>query len=1053
MRIVRGLLTGLLLLALLLVLGAGALFSPAGERFVRDRFVAWASAALGREVGVDGDLVLEPGIHLRATATGLRLANAAWGSEPQMVTAQRISIVVDLRSLFGETLIVDEIAADALSVLLERTAEGAQNWDFELPSTEDEEPWLSSLPVIIDRVTMPGARLRFIGPRLTRPLDIQLAALEQARAADDMLDATLLGRVNETELELRARAGPFVGLVAAKDFRIDLHGTLGELALDGSIRVDDLAHPIRTEAALRVRGPDAAYLTEKLGMRRLGDGPLDLAATVQPAANGRGITGAFSGKIGGFDIDTSAELDEPARMAKLTLDARVSGPDLSLLGGLAGVEGLPAEPFRLAAKLRRVGQTLRIEQGEVELSDTRVEAQGEIARLDQLAGVSLRLQAQGADIARIRKLLRIPGVATGAFDAKATLRAADSGQELVEFEAKTSAGRLSLSGRLGAYPDYYGTRLQFSASGADIGALGRAAGWADSPGGAFEASGGFEWTRAGARLRDSALKLAGDRLELNGIVGRRPKTDASDLRFVLAGPNLGATADRLGIGKLPSNPYRIAGEMTFAKNVLRLTDVDFDARDASGRINAEIGWPAGNAPARIDISAGGDDLRAVVPYVARNASVATSFRLKGRAAWQPGRWSFDGMQLEVAGAHATLDGDIDQAAKFAASGLHADLHAPDLSKPGQLLGLHLPALPLDLNATFSGSPQHLRVDDLSARLGDSDFKGSFALSRERKPDLTLSIRSDLIDLRPFLAPAATVRRTRLIPEWELPLAMLGRANARLSVQSGRVRFRDDAYDNLRLEATLADGRLTVDPIALSGARGSLQARMEILPGAGPPAVRISLTGRDLLFSLFPSALGPAGASRYQADIELDGHGRDLRELAAGVTGKLRITGTGGQLSNTALSRFSGDFLVQLLSALNPFVKRQPYTDLVCQTFLLKAAGGTMRTDPALVMRTKEVDMISEGSVDLRNEKIDFNFRTAARKGIGLSAGEIINPYIKVSGTLASPTITLDPKGTLVSGGAAVATGGLSILAVAAWDRIFREKDPCAATLREADKRP
>jgi hypothetical protein len=172
-----------------------------------------------------------------------------------------------------------------------------------------------------------------------------------------------------------------------------------------------------------------------------------------------------------------------------------------------------------------------------------------------------------------------------------------------------------------------------------------------------------------------------------------------------------------------------------------------------------------------------------------------------------------------------------------------------------------------------------------------------------------------------------------------------------------------------------------------------------------------------------------------------------------VTGKLRITGTGGQLSNNALSRFSGDFLVELLTALNPFVKRQPYTDLVCQTFLLRAAGGTMRTDPALVMRTKEIDMISEGSVDLRTEKIDFNFKTAARKGIGLSAGEIINPYIKVSGTLASPTITLDPKGTLVSGGAAVATGGLSILAVAAWDRVFREKDPCTAALREADKRP
>ena len=112
----------------------------------------------------------------------------------------------------------------------------------------------------------------------------------------------------------------------------------------------------------------------------------------------------------------------------------------------------------------------------------------------------------------------------------------------------------------------------------------------------------------------------------------------------------------------------------------------------------------------------------------------------------------------------------------------------------------------------------------------------------------------------------------------------------------------------------------------------------------------------------------------------------------------------------------------------------------------------LRTDPAIVIRTKELDVISTGSVDLRTEAIDFNFKTTARGGLGFSAGELLNSYVKVSGTLSRPHLTVDPKGTLVYGGAAFATGGLSILATTLWDRVTRQKDPCAAALAEANRR-
>ncbi len=1125
MRAVRGLLITLVILALAVAVGAGALLSPPGQDYLRNRFVTWASRELGRELAV-GQLRIEPGLHhLRVSATGLSLANAPWGSEPRMLSAAKLAIDVDAWSFLADTVIVHSIAVEGLSLLLERTAEGEQNWDFDLPPRESAE---SKFPAVIDHIAMPGARLRFIGPRLERPLEIELATLEQSRSADDMLHLSVHGTANGTELALAGDLGPFAGLIEAKHFAIDLSGSLGEIGLSANFRVDDLARPVDTSATLRLQGPDAAYLASKLGVRNLGDGPLDLTATLAPAADHKGISGSVAGKIGAFTIDASGEIDEPGRMAKLSLDVRIAGPDLSLLGGIAGINALPPEAFTLAAKILREGQTLQIDDAALELADTALRVQGTVGRLDRFSGTTLHLQVHGEDIARVRKLLRIPGVATGAFDVAGTVKPGEAGVELVDVQATTSAGRATVNGNLGAYPDFFGTRLKFSVSGPDFAVIGRAAGLPDPPRGPFEAAGDAQWTPAGAVLRGTSLRIGNDRLTLDGSIGRRLRVDASDVRFALAGKNLAAVAARFSVTGLPARPYEARGEwrrlkgrdridnvvvsaagaraelggelglaprkidltvqlegsdlaafaglvkgyalppgpfsaaggVVLSKDLLELSGVRFSVARATGTVSAQIGLPAGSAPVRIGIQARGQDLGALIPAAKR--APAESFDLGGNVAWRPGRWSFDHVRLGIGPGYVTFDGDLDQAPDFSATSLRADVHLANVARLGLLLGFTLPTLPLDIAGTLSGTPQVLRAANVTGQLGASDFSGDFSFALQGKPDLSIDVRSRMLDLGPFLgagASAAAPERTRkkpkvtLVPDWELPLGDFGRANVRLSVQAGKIRFRGDPYEDLRLKATLTNGHLVVDPVALGAAGGgNFSARLEVSSRDTPPTVHVTATGHALPFSLIPGAVSQSQMSRYEADVDLTGAGANLRDLVASVVGRIRLTGTGGRLSGTALNSLSGDFLTQLLTTINPFAKKQPYTDLVCQALLFKADAGMLRTDPAVVLRTNQVDVISQGTIDLRTEKIDFNFKTAARSGIGISAADLVNPYIKVSGTLADPRIGVNPKGTIVSGGAAVATGGLSILAVAAWDRISRDKDPCAAAVRESEKK-
>ena len=61
-------------------------------------------------------------------------------------------------------------------------------------------------------------------------------------------------------------------------------------------------------------------------------------------------------------------------------------------------------------------------------------------------------------------------------------------------------------------------------------------------------------------------------------------------------------------------------------------------------------------------------------------------------------------------------------------------------------------------------------------------------------------------------------------------------------------------------------------------------------------------------------------------------------------------------------------------------------------------------------------------IKLKGAAIDFNVRTNPKKGISISAVEIIKSYVRIVGTRAA--------------------GGLSILARAVWARLSRVMDPC-----------
>ena len=99
----------------------------------------------------------------------------------------------------------------------------------------------------------------------------------------------------------------------------------------------------------------------------------------------------------------------------------------------------------------------------------------------------------------------------------------------------------------------------------------------------------------------------------------------------------------------------------------------------------------------------------------------------------------------------------------------------------------------------------------------------------------------------------------------------------------------------------------------------------------------------------------------------------------------------------------------------------------------------------------EINLIGGGALNLRNNEIELQFKTAQRKGLGISILGIADKFIRLTGTLNDPRVVIDPAGFLIQGVAAWATAGLSLVYEGIVSRLTASSDPCALVVEQADK--
>ena len=106
-----------------------ALFFTFGLQLLKGPITRAVSNATGRELLIEGSLrPVWSWVHPRIRAEGVSFANADWGKEDYLLTADAIEASISLMPLFAGQVVLPEVHLQGAQLALEQDADGRKNW-------------------------------------------------------------------------------------------------------------------------------------------------------------------------------------------------------------------------------------------------------------------------------------------------------------------------------------------------------------------------------------------------------------------------------------------------------------------------------------------------------------------------------------------------------------------------------------------------------------------------------------------------------------------------------------------------------------------------------------------------------------------------------------------------------------------------------------------------------------------------------------------------------------------------------------------------------------
>jgi len=443
----------------------------------------------------------------------------------------------------------------------------------------------------------------------------------------------------------------------------------------------------------------------------------------------------------------------------------------------------------------------------------------------------------------------------------------------------------------------------------------------------------------------------------------------------------------------------------------------------------------------------------------RTADGAPPLLVNGKGRWQGNPFTLDGnteSPLELTNSdhpfRIHLDGRAG-ATRAIASGtltnpfalrtfdLDFALSGQDMEDLYPLIGLAIPSTPpYRLKGRLKRNNDTWRYENFTGVAGDSDLGGTaqIEVGGERpflKADL-VSKRLDFDDLAGFVgAPpktgagesanaeqkaeaAALAAKPTVLPDTPYDLSKLRAMDADVKWKAQRINAPKLPLDDMDAHLKLDDGLLRLEPLNFGVAGGDIRSTIRM--DARKPTISTQLKAsirKVQLGGLFPDAkLAEQASGGISGEIDLAGTGNSIAAMLGSSDGKVAVGMGRGHIGNLIME-LAGLDVAESLKFLFTGDRQIP---LRCAWGDFGVQRGLM-TSQQIAFDTTDTLVLGEGTIDLKQEKLDLQLRPRP-KDISILA---LRSPLRIGGTFKDPSFRPDFKALGIRGAIALTLGSIA----------------------------
>lgn len=310
----------------------------------------------------------------------------------------------------------------------------------------------------------------------------------------------------------------------------------------------------------------------------------------------------------------------------------------------------------------------------------------------------------------------------------------------------------------------------------------------------------------------------------------------------------------------------------------------------------------------------------------------------------------------------------------------------------------------------------------------------------KKPVVSGNIHSSLIDVTKFSTPQktakfeliATANAAQFVPNDKLDLSVLNILNAHVTFDVKKLIVNQDiALQDLKGTIDIKDGVLNLNPLNATAGEGQISGDVSLK--AKDNVLKLKLNGKNIIIQDFIKSLQPSDTSTFgflsggqtNLNMDLSSSGATYQKLVENLDGQILFVVGQSKLQAGAMKYLKGNFISQLLSALNLKAK-DPTMSLKCAVLRADMKKGSAKFPKGIVFDSKKMMIVGDGNVNLKNDKLDIAIKPFNGNLTDTNIAQALSSLVKIGGTVSKPSIAIDTA-SVVKNVAGVALTGPAFL--------------------------